>query len=153
MSTSEPIVGELRAIAAGNGGVLRPIDVISAAKLKNSALHDVFEWNDNKAAHEYRLEQARLLIRRTVMLLEVEGEEREVRMFVSLTTERGDEGGYRELMVVLNSPSLKEQMLADALAEMQSFESKYAHLRELSVIFAAAKKVRSRVVAREKRAA
>jgi hypothetical protein len=44
-------------------GKLRPIDVVKAAQDPKSILHDCFEWDDTKAAEQWRLRQAALLIR------------------------------------------------------------------------------------------
>lgn len=42
---------------------LTPECVLDSAKAKTSPLHPVFEWDDSKAGREYRLDQARKLIR------------------------------------------------------------------------------------------
>jgi len=44
-------------------GTLMPEAVISDAKKKTSPLHDYFTWDDGRAAHLWRIEQARRLIR------------------------------------------------------------------------------------------
>lgn len=53
----------LATIAEANGGRLTPDAVVSEAASKSSVLHDLFEWDTRKAAHAYRLDQARTLIR------------------------------------------------------------------------------------------
>jgi len=45
-------------------GVLNPESVVEAAKNPNSSMHGQFNWDDTEAAHEYRLSQARALIKR-----------------------------------------------------------------------------------------
>ena len=44
------------------GGRLTPNAVLDDAKDPDSPLHDSFEWDDEKAAHAHRIEQARALI-------------------------------------------------------------------------------------------
>lgn len=44
------------------GGRLTPEQVVADAKRKASPLHEMFEWDDAKAAHSFRIEQARSLI-------------------------------------------------------------------------------------------
>ena len=61
--THNAIRNRLVEISAENGGTLTPDAVVKDAKLKNSPLHGQFEWDTKKAAHQYRLEQARALIR------------------------------------------------------------------------------------------
>lgn len=45
-------------------GHVQPSTVIEEARPQTSPLHDSFEWRDDVAGHEYRLIQARTLIRR-----------------------------------------------------------------------------------------
>lgn len=49
----------LDAIAKKHGGVLRPKDVVKVAADPEHILHDIFEWDDSKAAYQHRLSQAR----------------------------------------------------------------------------------------------
>jgi len=46
---------------------LRASDVVEHARDKTSPLHGEFEWDNKKAGHEYRLQQARTLIRAVVV--------------------------------------------------------------------------------------
>jgi hypothetical protein len=58
---------ELEKIRGHNSGDLAPEAVVLAAKDDKSPLHSVFEWNDEAAGHQYRLQQASLLIRAIVV--------------------------------------------------------------------------------------
>jgi hypothetical protein len=135
------IIDELTRLADQNKGVLLPEKVIKAAEPKDSILHKHFQWNDTKAAHEYRLDQARMLIRATVRYVTIDGDRRPVRVFISLTNDRNNGRGYRTAVNVFSNKDLRRRLIEDALAELQSFEKKYNHLRELSEIFATNKKV------------
>src|SRR5215207_7682171 len=57
------IAEELAQIATAHGGSIAPVSVVSAAREPTSAMHPYFEWDDPAAAQEYRLEQARGLVR------------------------------------------------------------------------------------------
>lgn len=57
----------LERVKGHNSGDLTPEAVVEAAKDKRNPLHAVFEWDDSKAAHEYRLQQAGVLIRSVVV--------------------------------------------------------------------------------------
>ena len=59
MTQKEQVKAELELIRIQHGGVLQAEDVIAYAKDPDTALHQEFEWDDNEAAHQYRLEQAR----------------------------------------------------------------------------------------------
>lgn len=60
----ETVEARAAALAAASGGRLTAEAVVSDATSKTSPLHRYFEWDDKKAGHQYRLEQARALIRR-----------------------------------------------------------------------------------------
>jgi len=53
----------LERIRERNDGVLTPSDVVEDARRATSPLHNFFTWDDTVAAHQYRLDQARTLIR------------------------------------------------------------------------------------------
>lgn len=63
MTNADIIKSALSEIAAKNGGILTPDAVVQEAKQLESPLHDCFEWDNKKAAHQHRLDQARGLIR------------------------------------------------------------------------------------------
>jgi hypothetical protein len=58
----EAIRNRLAELAAVGGGRLTPAAVVTDAAKRNSPLHAYFEWDDKKAAHSHRIEQARALI-------------------------------------------------------------------------------------------
>lgn len=141
MKKENAVVLELKRIASENGGILKPDVVVAEARPKDSPLHSRFEWDDAKASHEYRIWQARQLIRVSVEVIEGTNEKFDV--FVSLTTDREkDGGGYRVVANVLRNKSQREQMLSDALSELKVFQEKYRQLKELAEVFAAARKIK-----------
>ncbi len=130
------VVRELQRIQALNRGLLRAVDVVEEARHPASPLHDYFEWDDGEAGHRYRLAQARQLIRVTVEVLPYNEPRYEVRAFVSLSPDRTLEGGgYRVMAEVLATPSQRQQLLADALSELNRLKAKYFQLSELEGIF------------------
>ena len=134
---------ELHEIARKHHGLLRPVDVVDFARDSKTALHARFEWNDTKAAAEYRLWQAREIIRVVVTVLE--GTKDKIQAFVSL---RGDQqkdgGGYRLLVDVMSNPAQRTLLLQEAFMEFKHWELKYKRLRELAPIFSAAKRIAKR---------
>jgi len=140
------VAAELYRIAKEKGGslqLLRPIDVVDEARDESSPLHKHFEWDDTTAAEQHRLWQARQLISVCVTMIPREDRDKPpivVRLFPSLSTDRGrKDGGYRPLNVILAKPELRNQLLADALAEMERFEAKYQGILELTEAFSGMK--------------
>lgn len=121
---------ELERIRINAGGFLRPADVVKAARDPNSPLHGRFTWDDTEAAHRYRLAEARALIRVAVIVSEETSEK--VRAFVSLSTDREPDRGYRALAEVLDNEVLMDTLLRDAVAECAAFKRKMERYRELA---------------------
>lgn len=134
------VIQALKAIANDNGGELRAADVVEAARPPQSPLHSHFDWDDTEAASKWRIEQARRLIRVVVEVVGPKEQPTSTRVFVSLSTDRKkEEGGYRITAAVLSNERYREQLLADALAEMEFFNKKYSALKELAEVFSAIK--------------
>ena len=113
-------------------GLLKPETVVERARNPRSALHDKFTWNNTEAAHQYRLIQARNLIRVHV-LHEVKDAGPE---FVSITTDRVKPGGgYRILADVIKDADAYTQLLRDALTYFRSAREKYDRLKELKPVW------------------
>lgn len=116
-------------------GLLRPEDVVSFAKNPKTALHDKFEWDNEKASHEYRLWQARRLIKLT---FETVDQCEPTPVFVSLTSDRTEAGGgYRRTQDVLRSEDLREMLFQQALVEIRRFQARFRNLKEVAVVLAA----------------
>lgn len=136
MKTPE-IVTELEIIRNTSGGVLIPEKVVEFAADPNTALHKQFEWDDTEAAREYRIYQARNLIR--VMVTVLPNTTKETRAYVSLVSDRSNKsgGGYRAMVDVLSDEDRRKELLSMALADMRRWREKYGELKELAGIFQA----------------
>jgi hypothetical protein len=124
-------------------GLLTPEVVVNAAEPVSSPLHPHFEWDDSKAGHQYRLEQARQLIRVQVTVLENYNEP--IRAFASLSSDRSYGRGYRVTTEILGDEQYRQQMLEDALVAMEAFQRRYARLKELVEVFAAMRAARRKI--------
>ena len=106
-----------------------PADVVEAARDPDTPAHSKFDWNDTRAAHKWRLQQAEELIREVYT---VEAGER-VPYFVSLLPDRQQPGGgYRRLTDVLSSKALREQLLLTAQSELRSWSTRHEILSKLA---------------------
>jgi hypothetical protein len=140
---NKPIIKELMRIAAQNRGILNPNDVVQVAKSTSNVLHNCFEWDNKIAGDKYRIWQARQLISVNVEYLSTNNEP--YRVFVSLSSDRKSEGGYRQIVDVLQDAKLRKIMLQDALREMEYFSEKYHQLNELKAVFTAIRKVKKKI--------
>lgn len=134
------VITELHEIYEKNGEVLRAEDIVEYARNPKTELHKHFVWDDSEAAKEYRLIQARNVIRVNVVM--VEPTQQTVRAFVSLVEDRNvPGGGYRRIEHVMADPVRRTQLLNQALREAQAWRDKYKSLQELAPIFKAMDKV------------
>jgi len=139
------IQSELLAIK-GDDDLLLPKDIVDwARKHPHSDLYKQFEWDNKKAAEEYRIWQARRIV--AMHLTYEEGE----RQFISLRWDRASDGGYRDLEDVKNAPDLMEHALADALDDLRRVEQRYHFLQQLAPVWKATKEVTKRSKKRSKR--
>ena len=131
---------ELEKIEARDGEIT-PSAVVDAARPEDSALHKVFEWDDEKAAEQYRLHQAQHFIR-CIVVKPVENDEvkEPVRMFVNRNpTDEGQvkAGSYINYRSAFENPDSREVILRNAKHELQVFRNKYNQLKELAKVFEA----------------
>lgn len=142
-------VGESSAQAIGehlhrierHRGDLRPEYVVEEARSSNSPLHRFFEWDNEKAAEAYRLDQARDLIRR-VYVKHVDQQEipSPVRAFVNV--QNGDaERSYESIASVMSDDMKRARLLQQARRELELWRLRYQHLREFSRLVSAMKEV------------
>lgn len=131
----------LKAIAARDGGLLRPSAVVEEARADDSPLHGSFCWDDTEAAARYRIMQAQELIRTFKVEIEKgDGEVVEVPVFVGVSTDRtgpSADNPYRLTEAIARKPDLMAVAVSDALGQLEALRVRYSHLAELSDVWAA----------------
>lgn len=123
---------EISRIRDDRGLFFTPSDIVEEASPDDAILHPEFEWDDEKAAHEYRKDQARHLIDH-VVVVKVDTEPQDfVRAFVSIRTEEGPR--YTETAYAFSVPDLREDVLSQAMADMRTFERRYHQYLDLAKV-------------------
>lgn len=141
MKKFDSIRDELIYLCKKNGGVLNPHQVVNFAQQEWTHLHSQFEWDDSKAAFEYRLEQARGIIRLEFEVINQNGiESKPVRLFVSLKDDRVKDGGYRLIENVMSDEDMRKKLVEEALYEFGRVRDRYKAIHELHDIFEAINK-------------
>ena len=126
---AQKVCDELREI----GEEFTPEEIVDAARDEETELHKCFEWDDKKAAHGYRLQQARILTSQLVFKREVKDDApppAPVRVF----NKTDNNGGYKIPERTFKVQEEYEALLQRALAELHAFKVKYAALKELDFI-------------------
>lgn len=109
--------------------------LLDANRPENAPLHDEFEWNDSKAAEQYREQQARHIIN-CLCIAPESNDEQPVRAFFTIAQPR-----YESLSVLLSTQEKTDSLLDMALRELRSFQNKYSTLKKLQPVFDAIEKV------------
>ena len=113
---ADAAAAELERIYATHGA-LQPSVIVEESKPKDAPLHPAFEWRDNVAAEEYRLFQARNIVR-CVHVIE-EGEKKAAPVFVHVRVQHDEdeptkrEGEYHPVSVVVQNVDLFERALSE----------------------------------------
>ncbi len=128
----EKIKAELEQLE--RNGIVKPADVVEFARNPETALHACFEWDDTEAAQQWRIEQARAVIRCYVVVEDSKPAE-PVRAFVALRGDRKEGGGYRKFADVMSNEQLHAALMRDALTDLKSAQRRFAKLTELTKVF------------------
>lgn len=136
-------VGETLEHIERRHGAVTPDVVVVAARNPDSPMHPYFTWDDEEAADKRRLDEARELIRSVVVVVIVrdsEGKEqqRTARAFVTLRQRgRRETEPYYTTARVMSNTEMREEFLAIALSEAQSWMRRYQEFVELAAVFRA----------------
>lgn len=126
---------ELERIRVRQNGRLEAGDVVRESRDPSAPLHPAFEWDDEKAADAFRVEQAKYIIRSiTVMAPKRGGDDAPIRAFVSVV--RDADRSYTSTAHALSDAELRQQVLDGAWRELEAWRQRHAELTELAEIFA-----------------
>lgn len=141
-ANAETIYNEIMSI----GETVRPSDVVELARDENTALHNLFTWDDSVAAERYREHEAGCILRNIVIVNKDKTEDDKdkavvVRAIMS-TDERTKE--YTTVQRIVTNKDSYTRLLAAALAELTAFKKKYETLSgDLEVVFDAIDQIAS----------
>ena len=115
------IIGE-RVATLAEAGPLQAQDLVEDARHPISPIHPYFEWDDQAAAEQYRIVQARHYLRSITIVREESDPEDQVRAFhvVSIQREDTEERGYLPLDVVVSQSALLWQVIDKERQRLQS---------------------------------
>ena len=111
--------------------------VVDKARDEDSAMHNLFEWNDEIAAEKYRERQAGNIIRSIVFVkTDQESGEKEASPIRVFYSQGHGTNAYKPTSYVVQNKSEYERLLAQAYEELRIFKKKYSYLSELDEIIA-----------------
>lgn len=128
----EAVKEALAAIARKNGGLLTPNSVVLEARKKDSVLHDLFEWDEKKAAHAWRIDQARELIRSVKVVIKTERTTITTVAYIRNPDCESDEQGYVDTVSLVGD---EERSRTALISEFTRAGSSLRRARELAEVF------------------
>ena len=108
--------------------ILTPEVVVRAAEDNNSILHKLFEWDDNKAAYNWRLQQARTILNNIEVTIITDGEPREIAVFDVTTRSEG----YKSVDTFTNEDV--DFVRASILRQLNTMKSKLKTYKEFDKV-------------------
>lgn len=120
-------------------GAVTKESFLDASRPKKSPTHNLFEWNDEKAAEKYRLVQSGRVLHNLVVEVRQDEDAEPITMkaVVNITPERLEKASFVQTVKAFTSEENREIVLDHALKELQLFEAKYKSLMELADVFQA----------------
>ena len=134
MGLSRKQKDELDSLAEQNNGILDAHQIVEFAKDERTALHKAFEWDTEKAAYKYWVEQARLIVRCYVVDVPTDYRPVKTRAYISLPSERGEQK-FKRLKDVLEKRTWRDDMMDMAKSELEAVKNKYEILSELKTVW------------------
>lgn len=116
-------------------GSIKPEIIVEESVPETAPLHKFFTWDNGDAAHKWRIEEARSIIRsvRVVRDDQPQQEQPVIRAFLNVQasdTEAKFEGkAYLPLRVIRESPDYMQQVVNEAMRELKAWKSRYEDLR------------------------
>ncbi len=141
MAKNEIIGSELERIREKHGR-LAPSIVLAEAQPEDSPLHNEFEWDDSVAAHEYRLQQARKLIRLHVTYDEATKDL--YHTYIHIPAAQG-EGYYQHREVLIRQRNVDDDLAAAKQEAVGDLIAATRAIREIEKIEAARKASKSKL--------
>lgn len=101
-------------------GSLTPENLLQEAEKKKNILHNFFQWDNEKAAHQFRLQQARMLINDIEVVIISDGEETSVPVYEIIKTD--ETRSYKSIEKFTEADI--EQVRAQAIRELNFWKNK-----------------------------
>ena len=110
-------------------GVVTAEKVVAKAEDENNVLHNYFEWDNDKAGHLWRKQQARTLIAcvEVTYINEDKTEPVTVRAFVNTKKDTG----YQRIEKVVTDIDSYQRLLDKAYDDLRAVRDKYTDLQEI----------------------
>lgn len=117
-------------------GALTAESLLAANVAEDAPLHNAFEWDNGKAAHLFRVSQARSIIC-NLRVVRPERQEPQ-KKFYSIVR---DDPHYESVEVIMSREESRERLLRNSRRDFETFRAKYETLSEWAETIAIGKMV------------
>lgn len=135
MKTSAQTVGEhLEDLEQKHGSITKQM-FLDSARPEESPIHDLFEWDDQKAAEKWRLQQANIII--NSLRIEVVTENNEttrINAFVNTEKRGNGKASFINIQSAMSNDKTRDHVLRDALRDLEWLRRKYDKFQWFSQI-------------------
>jgi hypothetical protein len=114
--------------------LVTPAMLVAAANPARSPIHDLFEWDDEKAAGHYRIKQAQNLLNHLEIEVVIGGKLVQMKAFHHVSVEVNEDemvGGYSHASTVSLDVELSEQVVDKAKQQLIRWKERYAQYRSV----------------------
>lgn len=140
-SVRAEIVGAVFEALEEEFGSVTAENLLEASKPEDSPTHKLFEWNDTKAANNYRLCQARILINNLRIEIVKDDKSLKVPAYVNVVKKEDGTARYQNAPRAFEAVETREIVLERAKNELQMFTIKYATFIEFAKVIDAINEV------------
>lgn len=149
---AQAVGAAIEALRVASGGYVEPAAVVDASRPEDAPAHHLFEWDDDVAAEQYRLVQAREVIRSIEVIVPDHTATRAfVAVVVAADATEDDTGSaddvttgglrtetrYTSTFAAMRDPQLKAQVLERAVRDLAAWRRRYASLQQFAKLFGA----------------
>lgn len=113
-------------------GSLTPEALVDASRPEDAPLHSEFEWDDAKAAEEWRKQTGRVMIGSVVYIQEDQPKMPPVRAYYHIEQK---ESVYEPIEVILRNDEKADKLFRLAVRELSAFRDKYASIKSFASLF------------------
>ena len=137
--TKPDIVGKVFEGLEKKFGSVTPENFLEASRPEDSPTHKEFEWDDTKAAENYRLQQSQRVINDLRIEVVVKEKPFKVPAYVNISREDRGTSKYQQVTRVFQVAETREIVLARAREELERFRVKYEKFEEFASVIEAIK--------------
>lgn len=126
--------------AASDLDHVEPAAVVERAKDKANPLHGCFEWDNRKAGNAWRVHQARNLVNKLEVVVEVGKQAQTVKAYEVVTVPRAESEprrSYQTIESIMQDPDARLALVTRLLRQLVALRSRHRACQELAVVWRA----------------